>query len=53
MPRMIFGKSPAAVVCAMYAPRPCATTFVSPHCTNSDTMLAFHAPPDAVIAPVT
>ena len=29
---------------------PVACKVVSPHCTTSDTMLAFHDPPDAVTA---
>src|SRR5450830_982373 len=52
-PSVIFGKSPAAVLWAMYAPKPWATTLSCPHETNSETILAFHAPPEAVIAPVT
>src|SRR5215469_18759238 len=37
----------------MYAPSPLAFRVVSPHDTSSETILAFQAPPDAVIAPVT
>ena len=32
---------------------PCAFKVVGPQLTSSETMAAFHEPPDAVIAPVT
>src|SRR5262249_50708815 len=52
-PRTMRGQSPFAVASEMYAPSPSARRLVLPQETNSETMLAFHAPPEAVIAPVT
>jgi len=37
----------------MYVPSPFAFRVVLPQETTSETMLAFHAPPEAVMAPVT
>ncbi len=47
------GKSPSAVARAMMAPMPVALSVRPPKDTYSETMLAFHAPPLAVMAPVT
>jgi hypothetical protein len=48
---VIRGQSPLAVALAMYAPRPLAVSVDVPHVTTSETMLAFHAPPLAVMPP--
>src|SRR5580658_763915 len=53
MPRAKRPVFPAAEAAAMYAPRPDAVSVALPQVTTSDTMLAFQAPPLAVIAPVT
>src|SRR5579883_842513 len=37
----------------MYDPKPVAVNVVCPHVTISETMLAFQAPPLAVVPPVT
>src|SRR5882757_4100948 len=52
-PKTIRGQSPLLVASAIYAPSPSARSVVLPHETSSATMLAFQAPPDAVMAPVT
>jgi len=53
VPNAILGKSPAVKFVWMYAPKPEAKSFISPQLIISAMMLAFHAPPAAVIAPVT
>jgi hypothetical protein len=53
MPKVMRGQSPASVAWAMYAPNPVAVKVVCPQLTISETMLAFQAPPLAVIPPVT
>ncbi len=51
MPSTMRCRSPAAVASAMYAPRPCASSFMSPQLATSATIAAFHEPPEAVITP--
>ena len=47
------GESPTAVACVMYAPSPSAANVVLWYRTTSATIEAFHAPPAAVMPPVT
>jgi len=44
---------PALAAPAMAAPSPTVLVVLPLNCTNSETMLAFHAPPLAVSSPVT
>ena len=54
MPSAMRGKSPASVMLRDVGSEAGTVRAASgPSCTASETMLAFHAPPDAVIAPVT
>ena len=52
-PKVMRGQSPLVVAQAIYAPRPVAVSVEVPQVTISETMLAFQAPPLAVIPPVT
>src|ERR1700739_4743712 len=53
MLQMIIGVSPLFVTSVIQAPKPSAFNVVVPQVARSATMLAFHAPPAAVHAPVT